>query len=353
MGSRPQGTVGRKRDDLGVDSASQGRSPGHERTIPIYEHGAIPPNSTGQWAGFRVRRSAFGLHLFNRVTGVNVLLDEVRPRQSTWSLAPRQVSIALINACDLECSFCYAPKHAAALDGPLVKSWLKELDANGCLSVGFGGGEPTLHPEFPELCAFARGQTGLAVTFTTHAHRLSDRLLALLEGNVHFVRVSMDGIGTTYERVRGRPFVELVRRLEQVRALAPFGVNTVVNEDTVGDLDGVVAIAAEAGASEILLLPERSVRGSPGIGQQAMARLRAWVATTKSPIRLAVSESGSAGLETCRPVPGEVGLNAYAHIDASGCLRGNSFDPEGVDIECSGVMAALQALRDARQEART
>ncbi len=41
------------------------------------------------------------MHFFNRKTGINVLVDEFKPPFSLWSTAPRQVSIALTNACDL------------------------------------------------------------------------------------------------------------------------------------------------------------------------------------------------------------------------------------------------------------
>ena len=144
------------------------------------------------WAQLKVRPGPSGVHLFDRTTGLNVLLDEVQVSPSSWASAPRQVSIALTNACDLACPHCYAPKNPAALNFQRVAAWLRELDANGCLGVGFGGGEPTLYRRFAELCRYAARETGLAVTFTTHAHHLDDELVADLTGSVHFVRVSMD-----------------------------------------------------------------------------------------------------------------------------------------------------------------
>ena len=65
---------------------------------------------------------------------LNVLLDEVQVSSSLWAVAPRQVSVALTNTCDLACPFCYAPKGPAVLDIELVAIWLAELDANGCWS---------------------------------------------------------------------------------------------------------------------------------------------------------------------------------------------------------------------------
>lgn len=156
---------------------------------------------------FRRRHGPSGLHCFDRSSGLNLLFDEVRVAPERWSKAPRNVSIALTNACDLACDFCYAPKKAASLPTDRIIRWLDELDTHGCLGIGFGGGEPTFHRGFPDICRFAARETGLAVTFTTHGHRLLDGSIATaIAGCVHFIRVSMDGVGRTYEAIRGRPF---------------------------------------------------------------------------------------------------------------------------------------------------
>ena len=188
----------------------------------------------------KVRVGPAGLHFFNRTTGMNILVDEIRLPSHFWSTAPRQVSIALTNACDLACSHCYAPKNPAMLAFDRLINWLADLDANGCIGVGFGGGEPTLYPRLIEICSYAARKTNLAVTMTTHAHRLSDRLLSELEGTLHFVRVSMDGVGSTYESIRGRPFDALLERITALNRITPFGINYVVNSKTVGDLDAAV-----------------------------------------------------------------------------------------------------------------
>ena len=225
----------------------------------------------------KVRIGPAGVHIFDRITGLNILVDEVKTNESAWSLAPRQVSIALTNACELSCTYCYAPKRPASLDFHLLTTWLEELDENGCLGVGFGGGEPTLYRQFPEICRFAAENTNLAVTFTTHGHNLDERLLARLYGSVHFLRISMDGVGSTYEALRGRPFSSLLHRIRIAKSLAPVGINYVVNKRTVADLDQAIYIASDLGALEFLLLPEESVRGTGGIDVQTLGKLRRWI----------------------------------------------------------------------------
>lgn len=205
---------------------------------------------------FNVRAGPAGLHFFNRITGTNILVDEIVPPTSMWSAAPRHVSVALTNSCDFKCPHCYAPKNPAILAFDRLTNWLVDLDSNGCIGVGFGGGEPTLYPRLAELCSYAAKMTNIAVTLTTHAHRLSDQLLNKIAGNLHFVRVSMDGVGQTYESIRCRPFDVLLERIAAIRRVVRFGINYLVNSKTVGDLDAAVLLAADHGASEFLLLPE-------------------------------------------------------------------------------------------------
>ena len=142
----------------------------------------------------KLRKDQLGLYGFDRRTGLNILVNEIQLPQTEWDIGPRHLSIALTNACELACSFCYAPKSPHALRFDDVISWCGEADTLGVLAVGFGGGEPTLFPRFAELCAAVHSQTGLGVTMTTHGQRFSTELSVKLSGVVDFIRVSMDGL---------------------------------------------------------------------------------------------------------------------------------------------------------------
>lgn len=294
----------------------------------------------------KIRMSASGVHLFDRVSGVNVLLDEVPVPAEFVSRAPRYLSVALTNACELHCVYCYAPKHAAALDRELVLAWAAELDAGGCLGVGFGGGEPTAYRRFAQLCWDITKSTSMAVTFTTHGHRLTPELVDSLRESVHFVRLSVDGVGATYERLRGRPFAAVVRAAGLLASLAPFGINAVINADTIGDLDGLAVFADEVGACELLLLPEQPTAATSGISDADAQCLVEWAATTRTGVRLAISRTGlEAALPTAETIPGELPLDAHMHLDAAGVLRPHAYSPTGVPVGAS-IMEAAQALRE-------
>jgi MoaA/NifB/PqqE/SkfB family radical SAM enzyme len=317
-------------------SSNRTRSLGIEP--PIHE-GASGPRR--QW---KQRCSAAGVHLFDRTTGLNVLLDEVPVPASLYSPAPRQVSIALTNRCDLACAYCYAPKSRDQLRYDVVTRWLAELDANGALGVGFGGGEPTLYPDFVKLCQHAARETRLSVSFTTHGHHIDEALAEGLRDNVHFIRVSMDGVGATYEEIRGRSFRELRARLNLVRSISRFGINIVVNERTLPGLDEAAAVSADLGACEFLLLPQVPVLKRPGIGGNTLQGLRRWVETYRGKLKLCINEANADGFPTCDPLVEERGLRAYAHIDAAGVLKPSSYHATGVPLGAGGVLRALDHL---------
>lgn len=295
-------------------------------------------------ADFKIRRDRVGVHAFDRSSGLNILLDEAIVPQSEWAAAPRHLAVALTNACDLHCCYCYAPKHRAVLDPDRVLGWLREADAAGCLGVGFGGGEPTTLRWFAELCRRTARETSLAVSFTTHGHRLANDLLDELAGNVHFVRVSMDGTGAVYERLRGRSFDVLADRLNALAEVSPFGVNVVVNDETIDDLDAIVRFAERAGAAELLLLPQQATRAVSGASRAIAVRLGAWVARYRGAVRLGVSEQGAAELPVAEPFGDQPSIERYAHIDASGMLRPTSFSPRGIEIGDGSFVCTYRRL---------
>lgn len=300
----------------------------------------------------RARKDSKGIHYFSRDTGLNVLLDDVPCSPSEWSVAPRHVSIALTNACDLDCRYCYAPKHRSLLDAGDVLAWSRELDTLGCFGLGFGGGEPTIYPGFADLCKQVSRKTGLAVSFTTHAHHFTETLSDELRECVNLVRVSMDGIGHVYEQNRGRSFSELIDRIRIVGRTARFGINYLVNADTVNQLSAAADLALTLGAVEMLLLPEVAPSGDVNLDSATLASLERWINANYATCPLSISSVAARYVDVpCLPVNDLSHPDRdLMHIDASGILRPCAFSQCGVRIcEYSTLSEAIAAVRAGRQ----
>ncbi|WP_444926941.1 radical SAM protein [Microbulbifer sp. TRSA002] len=292
----------------------------------------------------KVRLGPDGAHIFDRDSGTNILLNEIIPPRDRWTFSPRQVSIALTNACDLECTHCYASKMPARLNFESVKQWMLELDSAGCFGVGFGGGEPMLYPKILELCQFGNSHTNLAITMTSHGHRLSVQMVEDLKSSVNFLRISMDGVHHTYEKIRGRSFLSLLEKLSLIKGEIPFGINYVVNEATISDLTRAAEIAEEFQAKELLLLPEVEYGRGNVATQQTLTKLSEWVDSYRGSLQLSISSAHSELARSQSPLPAEAEEIAFAHIDANGILKRCSFDSDGQIISDRGVMHAFNKL---------
>lgn len=296
----------------------------------------------------KIRFDENGVHLFNRDTGANLLIDELCVPQDRWSKAPRHVSFALTNICDLKCAYCYAPKDRSELNFEDLKKWILEIDAGGTLGVGFGGGEPTLYPKFVDLCRFVADNSGLAVSFTTHGHRLTESAAEQLKGAVHFIRVSVDGLGDTYERLRARSFTGLLSQIDIIRATSPFGINYVLNADTMVDLKEAVRYWEDIGAAEFLILPEIDNNGqfSAGILQNLKSFLEGY--TGRLPLR--INEMCSDGMPVAQPFSDSDPLRSYAFVDARGRLKGTSYQFAGINILGKSLINGLELIRSQSEQ---
>jgi organic radical activating enzyme len=297
----------------------------------------------------KTRYGPDGIHVFDRQTGLNLLLDESVPNRKIWTLAPRQVSIALTNNCNLQCKHCYAPKSKSFLDKSLVKKWMKELDLAGSFGIGFGGGEPTLHPDFNEICHYGKNETSLAITFTTHGLTLRESLIKNIEDNVNFTRVSMDGVGETYESIRGCSFDSFLKKLSLLTGRINFGINYVVNRDTLKDIEQAIYIAELYGASEVLFLPEEAVGLGCQVDTQTLDKLSSWAGQYKGKLRLSISSLRKSSVNYLNALENELEHLAYSHIDADGLLKKTSFDKMGYKISEEGVMKSFEKLCNAEK----
>lgn len=286
---------------------------------------------------FRLDRN--GVHFFDRDSGLNILFDELPVPVEEWDAAPRFVSLAITNLCDLRCKYCYAPKTSHSLSIESIYNWCRELDANGCLGIGLGGGEPTLHSDFFEICDRISQATDLAVSVTTHLNRLDCEGLDRLCEVTHFVRVSMDGVGDTYEKLRQRSFAELKSKIAYLAKKMRIGLNFVVNEDTIGDLEDASRIASELGVAEFVLLPQVQTAQVARVPCEVENRMRKWITTYSGSLQISISESAVAeGISISNPFRDTCG--AYAHVDAMGFLKETSFSVSGTPIGDNGFMAA-------------
>ncbi|MBA3542674.1 MAG: radical SAM protein [Deltaproteobacteria bacterium] len=205
--------------------------------------------------------------LFDRATGTNLLVTTA----ATAGLrrrAPRTLQVALTNACDKSCAFCYRPREARSrwtFDGVLALA--RTCDAWGVLELAFGGGEPTLFPRFAELLRAIWTTTGLCPSFTTHGKHLTAAWLRGIRGHYGQIQLSVyedEDTGATIDLLVGEG--------------ARFGLNYLVTPDRVRTLEADVVAFAARGVRDILLLSYKGPDRGLHLGGRTLAQFDASVA---------------------------------------------------------------------------
>ena len=140
----------------------------------------------------------------------------------------RVIQLHPTRRCNLKCLHCYSSSGPSATDQlplALLQSVLQDASLEHYNVAGFSGGEPTLYPWLVEALACAH-ECNMRTTVTTHGMLLGTPLLRRLKQDLDLLAISLDGVPTSHNRMRGAAnvFETMERRLAAVRESGiPFG----------------------------------------------------------------------------------------------------------------------------------
>ena len=176
--------------------------------------------------------------------------------------APTRVYFELTRRCNLSCRTCFNDSHqplAGELTVPEILDTLDQLDRLGTFEIRFTGGEPTAHPGFREIVAFAR-ERGFYVSLGTNGV-YSDQVRSwIYESGVDWFIVSLDGTEEVNDRVRGRgTYRQVLRTLAELAAHSQLAVrlNMVVARHNFHTLESVAQLADQYGVESLNMIPLR------------------------------------------------------------------------------------------------
>lgn len=291
-----------------------------------------------------VRNDLDGVLLFDKKTGLNVLLDENKP--SKVDLAPRHVSIALTENCNLMCNQCYINHSSCSLNYEDVVSWTDALYENGCLSIGLGGGEPTLWYKCLDIVSYIN-TTQMAVTLTTNGSASVDFYCKLLH-KASVVRFSLDGLNDVYESRRKQNYNDIIKKIIFLKDEGRIGLNYLLTDESVFQLREFEDVVSLVHPSEILLIPFLDKNGEYLLSKSSQEIVRQWVRKNKDCLPLCGSYSCLGFLqEDVLPTQNfELKQQHYyfLHINAKKQLMRNVFDKQSIDIG-ENFINSLQTYR--------
>ncbi len=183
------------------------------------------------------------LLLFNRDTGINVLLEGDETAHFEC-IAPRTLLIAITNICNLSCSFCYRDlKLASAWTYETLLEFCRAASDWGVLEVAFGGGEPMLFKGWQRFIHELYDTSSLCINFTTNGMLLTDAFLKSIEGKYGNIRISL------YDT---NDWSTSIQRL--VTTGARFGVNWLITPGELPQMEAKFLNLLSLGVRDFLLL---------------------------------------------------------------------------------------------------
>jgi MoaA/NifB/PqqE/SkfB family radical SAM enzyme len=205
-------------------------------------------------AQFREFKTPVGLLLYERDSGLNILLDSLKfPRFDK----PLYVQVKVTNKCNLHCAFC-----SQRSDSSFAHEWSFEelfslfqyLDQLKIEGIALGGGEPFTFPRLAELVKKTWNETGLDVSITSNGLLIRDDDLNTLRGNVGEIRVSC---WTEND-------VSRAKRL--VGKGVPIAINTILFSNGTKNVARTLRAAQNLGIDDFLILQCRQVgRAGPNM----------------------------------------------------------------------------------------
>lgn len=167
------------------------------------------------------------------------------PRVCVWEITLR---------CDLGCRHCGSragKSRSDELDTSEAFDVVKQLAQLGIREVTLIGGEAYLRDDWADIAA-AVTAAGMTCTMVTGGYGLDAfRVQEARAAGIRRIGVSIDGIGATHDRLRGRigSFEAAMAAAERITAAGiEFSVNSQINRLSLPELEAIARLIAELGA---------------------------------------------------------------------------------------------------------
>ncbi len=276
----------------------------------------------------KLRTEPLGLHYFDRKTGLHFLLDEFETSVTEYSIAPRTLSLAITNKCNLNCSFCHIEKGKTSLSVDTIIKLCKEFDRLGTFDIAIGGGEPLIHKDLPQICKRIWEETSLGLSITTNGTLLNSELISELKNYVSFLRISIDSVNqNVYKSIRNYDIDVIASKLLLLKNKIPFGINAVINSQTILDLNKLLEFALKYGAEELLLLPEIN-NNEFVLAKSEWKYLENWVTDNMDRIPLRIIDRARKMINVPMLFDSQEYFEDYKYVDVNLKIKNSSYEKE-------------------------
>ena len=162
------------------------------------------------------------------------------------------------NRCNLHCGYCLAKDlkedNGKELDTSETISMMEEFKKLGTVMWIFGGGEPTVRNDLPELIE-ATKKMGMIVGMSSNGYRIPEFLPAIKK--INYLQMSVDGPKEYHDSIRGKgSYDKLIKAMEALKSInKKFFINCVVSKSNIQYIDFICSLGQKYD-SKIEISPE-------------------------------------------------------------------------------------------------
>jgi len=283
------------------------------------------------------------------IHGLN--LERIDPFSSSLT-APYRMDLALTYRCNNHCPHCYVarPTEYPTLETPAWKTVIDRVWDAGIPHVCFTGGEATLHPDLPELVAYAE-EKGIVTGLLTNGRRLHDPAYVdrLAEAGLDHVQITLESHDSAiHDEMVAAPgaWQETVAGIKHVLAAGLYATtNTTLTRQNVPTITETVNFIADLGvptfACNSLIYAGRGKAVGTGFREGEL-----------EPILIAVRDAAEARdlrliwytpTQYCAFSPLQLGLGVKA---CTAALYNMCIEPDGAVIPCQSYYEPLGYILD-------
>lgn len=187
----------------------------------------------------------------NEKTSVKHNVFEDIKKYTSGKIIPLTAIIELTYLCDMKCPHCYLGedrKNSVHLSGNRIKKFLHEFRKSGGLYVVFTGGDPLLHPDFPEIFYECR-KLYLAVSILSTPQNFDKKFFSkMAEHGLFSFQISFHGMETAHDSFTGKKgaFRKSIRCLEFLRDRGVFAQAALnIHSKSIQDFENMITFFSE------------------------------------------------------------------------------------------------------------
>lgn len=179
---------------------------------------------------------------------------------------PNTVTITLTARCNLRCVMCdhWKLKNREELSLEEIKSLIDQIKSWGVEEIELSGGEPFMRRDIWEIIKYASFKE-MNMNITTNGTLLNKKEVAKLLGyKVNRLQISVDGIKSTHDRIRGvkgsyNKLVKTVNAIDSMRkqkkSSIKINATTVIMQQNIKELVNIVNLTRAIGFDSITFQP--------------------------------------------------------------------------------------------------